>query len=254
MSDLNDLDIGMTSGTFILVPEAQKYLDKLNNYSPESLVKPDLAYGNKFLTCYAFENVILSIPDLEEDVPSLCNENSQIEAGIKLAAEKAFSQGLNNTLKNKKLLETVRFVDSYDANKIPGEAKEMYDILLDRVNVMMKFKSEFPKITLTTLFFGKAFNYLNDQSKLPLSAENLRTLLIGADKVMKVEDIMVIENLIIERVTILKDFCDVPSNFSLDTPVKLTEHSNKTVLVAASKKIERKTSHVIPKKYKNVLG
>lgn len=71
---------------------------------------------------------------------------------------------------------------------------------------------------------------------------------------MKAEDVAVIDNLIMERVAILKVFCDIGSNFSLDTPVKLTEDSNKTVLVATSKKIERKTPHVIPKKYKNVVG
>lgn len=69
MSNITDSDINMTNGTFIfiLVPDAQKYQEKLTNYSPESLVKPDLAYGNKVLTNYAFEKVILSIPDLEED-------------------------------------------------------------------------------------------------------------------------------------------------------------------------------------------
>lgn len=78
--------------------------------------------------------------------------------------------------------------------------------------------------------------------------------MVGVDKEMKAEDVAVIDNLIMERVAILKVFCDIGSNFSLDTPVKLTEDSNKTVLVATSKKIERKTPHVIPKKYKNVVG
>lgn len=57
---------------------------------------------------------------------------------------------ISNTYKqteNKKMIKSLS--KAYDANKIPEDANDMFAILKDLINVMMKFKSEFPKITIT---------------------------------------------------------------------------------------------------------
>lgn len=208
MSQIKDSDIEMTNGTFIMNLRTQQFLDNLTNLSLDSVIKPDVAYGNKVLQHYGFEKSLESIPELDETgdnfdewleaieslktengllncvlIPGACDEKDVELAGIKVAVEKAFMKRLHQTIKDEDLLETVKTLTyaekverisntyketepqrmtkyvkkAYESNLIPDDINMMKEIFQDRIKAMMKTKSKYANVLLTTYFLVRHF-------------------------------------------------------------------------------------------------
>lgn len=129
----------MTNDAFIINSETQRCIDRLRNASADSESKPDIAYGYKVLRHYAFEEMLESIPVLNEDgenfdewleaieslkakngllnsvlIPEACDENNIEIAGIRIAVERVFARRLHNTILDADLLEAIRKLSCSD--------------------------------------------------------------------------------------------------------------------------------------------